>query len=123
MLVYNHFQLKLWIFCLLDTVAFRTSNVYFTCNNKVAAETVNSNKAQQHYIQLNPQILSSSSEIPITASFNLDKHDSQAIILKRFFFNCGGIELQEESSDIKQPNTKEEIAQYVIRNTESFSKL
>ena len=123
MLVYNHFQLKLWIFCLLDTVAFRTSNVYFTCNNKIAAETVTSNKAQQHYIQLNPQTLSSSSEIPITASFNLDKHDNQAIILKRFFFNCGGIELQEESSDIKQPNIKEEIAQYVIRNTESFSKL
>ena len=113
MLVYNHFQLKLWIFCLLDIVAFRSSNVYFTCNNKVAAETIISNKAQQHYIQLNPQIVSLSSETPITPLFNQDKHDNQAIILKRFFFNCGGIELQEESSDIKQLNIKEEIAQCV----------
>ena len=115
--------MKLWIFCLLNIVAFRSSNAYFTCNNKVAAEAIISNTAQQHYIQLNPQILSSSSETPITATFNQDKHDDQAIILKRFFFNCGGIELQEESSDIKQSNIKEEIAQYVIRNTETFSKL
>ena len=62
MFVYNHFQLKLSIFYLLDIVAFGSSNVYFTCNNKAAAETIISNKAQQHYIQLNPQILSSSSE-------------------------------------------------------------
>ena len=123
MLVYNYFQLKLWTFCLLDIVAFRSSNVYFTCSNKVAAEIIISNKAQQYYIQLNPQILSSSSETPITASFNQDKHDNQAIILKRFFFNCGDIKLQEESSDIKQSNIKEETAQYIIRNTESFSKL
>ena len=86
MLVYYHFQLKLRVFCLLDIVAFRSSNVYFTCNNKVTAETIISNKAQQHYIQLNPQILSSASETPITASVNQDKHDNQPIILTRFFF-------------------------------------
>ena len=65
---------------------------------------------------VNSRIVLPSSETSITASFNQDKHDNQAIILKRFFFNCGGIELQEESPDIKKSNIKEEIVQYVIRN-------
>ena len=58
-------------------------------------------------------MLSSSNETSITASSNHDKHDNQAAILESFFLKYGGIELEEELSDFKQSNIKEETAQYV----------